>query len=123
MEIEQDLPVPDVRFEYEWAIWENVSIPKGIKLDWKDTIFKISKMATFKDPFTFFKIWDQYGYSQPMNFFSRKEEGKDERTIANFYDLGRDNVKVKIEALAVFKSGLEPQWEDKVCGKGGIFIY
>jgi len=58
-----------------------------------------------------------------MNFFSRKEEGKDERTIANFYDLGRDNVKVKIEALAVFKSGLEPQWEDKVCGKGGIFIY
>ena len=59
-----------------------------------------------------------------MNFFSRKEEGKTDRGIANFYEWGVDNKqKLKVGGLLLFKKGLRPEWEDKVCGKGGMFLF
>jgi hypothetical protein len=34
-----------------------------------------------------------------------------------------DKQKLKIGGLLIFKKGLRPEWEEKVCGNGGLFLF
>lgn len=83
----------------------------------------MQQVISFRDPFTFFSAWDVLPHSRPFNFFSRKEEGKTERGIANYYEWGPEKLKLKVGGLLLFKKGLRPEWEDKTCGKGGLFLF
>lgn len=111
MESSADLPVADVKFEHEWKVWENFEMKQ-----WKESL---EEVASFKDPFTFFAVWDKIPHSNPMNFFARREEGKTEKSTVNLYESRHG--KMKINTLSVFRSPIWPEWEDKMCKNGGLF--
>ena len=110
-EVFEDPPLPDLAFNHRWTVWEQYE-NKGMK-DYVDTMMKV---AWFGDAITFWRVWNKIPHSDPKNFFSFYKDGKQ---YVNYYEIKGDSQKVT--CLSLFKTGVDPAWEDKVNKKGGEF--
>lgn len=85
-----------------WVLWEQVVIEGK---NYSDATRKVTKFSTVQD---FWGIWN--GLPQPSELLEQKRIMRDQGSSS-----------VPIDALMIFKDGVQPQWEDPVNASGGHF--
>ena len=107
-EVYEDPEIPEFKLAQNWTLWE--------QYDWKGKNYTetMSKVAWFGDLIKFWQVWNQIPHSDPNNFFSKLEDGKQ---AANFYEV--KGTLQRVSSLAFFKTGVVPAWEDPRNRLGG----
>merc|ERR1719229_1021803 len=82
-----------------WVLWERVATGG----------YATSKVVTFQTVQEFWSVWN--GVPQPSELLDNKR----------FFRQQISNAPVPIDALMIFRNGIEPQWEDKANTNGGHF--
>ena len=115
----EEAKYPELAFADNWTLYEQYDMAKGS--DYSDSTRKV---ACFNDLVSFWKVWNTIPHSDPLNFVQYfAGEGEDHefkgKTVAKHYIV--KGAPKKISALSLFKTGIEPAWEDPVNAKGGEF--
>jgi hypothetical protein len=115
----EEAKYPELAFKDNWTLYEQYDMVKGS--DYGDSTRKV---ACFNDLISFWKVWNTIPHSDPLNFvqyFAEEDEDHEYRgkTVAKHYIV--NGAPKKISALSLFKTGIEPAWEDPVNAKGGEF--
>ena len=87
-----------------WSIWEHRKQGKGMTMG-KEYMAGMARIADFKTVQGFWQFWNQLPL--PSEFFTNKSGHK-----RVFEDR-------ELEALSVFREGIEPMWEDSMNTNGG----
>jgi hypothetical protein len=117
---EEHYPEPlseDVAIGLKWVFWEQYEEPPGInkKPTAEEYNKYMQKIGWFHDYISFWQLWhtlplkslEQYFYDKASNqvpIFTVTKEG--------------ETSQKRISALAIFQSGIKPQWEDPVNKEG-----
>lgn len=103
-----------VTLSSKWILWENyLEVPdENSKDKRKENNYEnlIKKICLFEDLITFWQFWNNYPGSDITNIFY------DGSRIVLFFEN-----KLRIEGLNLFRSGIDPKWEDPQ-NKGGKVI-
>ena len=109
----EEVKHPELAFQDNWTLWEQYETKHSS--DYKNTM---QKVACFNDALSFWKVWNAVPHSDPLNFIHYYDE-EQQQTVARHWKVHGEDTK--ISALSLFKSGIEPAWEDPVNAKGGDF--
>lgn len=109
----EELKFPELEFQDKWTLWEQYESKHSS--DYKKTMQKI---ACFNDPISFWRVWNSVPHADIMNQIHYFDDEKEE-TVSCFWKT--PDGLMKISALSLFKTGIEPAWEDPVNKKGGDF--
>mmetsp|Transcript_17205 Transcript_17205/g.49158 ORF Transcript_17205/g.49158 Transcript_17205/m.49158 type:complete len:235 (-) Transcript_17205:240-944(-) len=82
-----------------WTLWEQVATGS----------YSTSKVCTFHTAQQFWSVWN--GVPQPSELLENKR----------FFREQTNGPPLSIDALMIFREGIEPQWEDEANAKGGHF--
>eukprot|EP00921_Rhytidocystis_pertsovi_P020482 GHVQ01032679.1.p1 GENE.GHVQ01032679.1~~GHVQ01032679.1.p1 ORF type:complete len:248 (-),score=37.80 GHVQ01032679.1:338-1081(-) len=99
--LSQELPL-----QYGWHIWEQV-VPQKDHVDYSDNTKAI---ASFKSVQEFWRLWNHM--PQPSELLNSKRMVRE-----------ADDALHLVDALMIFKEGIEPMWEDPLNARGGHFEY
>lgn len=115
----EEAKYPELAFKENWTLYEQYDMVKG--MDYSDSTVKV---ACFNDLISFWKIWNTIPHSDPLNFVQYVAENEEDqelngKTVAKHYFV--KGSPLKISALSLFKTGIEPAWEDPINAKGGEF--
>ena len=103
--------ISDLMFTYKWTLWEQYE-----HQDETDYTQTMNKVAWFADSISFWRVWKAIPHSDPKNFFTHVIDGK---TYVNFYEI--NGKEQKVSSLSLFKTGIQPAWEDKMNKDGGEY--
>ena len=110
----EELKFPELAFADNWTLWEQYETKNSA--NYQDTM---EKVACFNDPISFWKVWNTVPHSDPLNFIHYYDEEGAKRMVAKHYVV--KGSEQKISAVSLFKTGIEPAWEDPVNHTGGEF--
>lgn len=110
----EELKFPELAFADNWTLWEQYETKDSA--NYQDTM---EKVACFNDPISFWKVWNTVPHSNPLNFIHYFDEEGANRIVAKHYVV--KGSEQKISSVSLFKTGIEPAWEDPVNLKGGEF--
>jgi hypothetical protein len=116
----EELKFPELAFTDKWTLWEQYETKHSG--DYRDTM---KKVACFNDPISFWRVWNSVPHSNPQNFIQHWPE-KDSAEASETKGMVAKHYVVKgelqkISTVSLFKTGIEPAWEDPVNAKGGEF--
>ena len=103
--------ISDLAFTYKWTLWEQYE-----HQDESDYTQTMNKVAWFADAISFWRVWKTIPHSDPKNFFTHVIDGK---SYVNFYEI--NGKEQKVSSLSLFKTGIQPAWEDKMNKDGGEY--
>lgn len=103
--------IPELALNHKWTIWELVETKGQANYN-----AGMEKVAWFGDAVTFWKVWNKIPHSDPTNFFAFEREGKN---YINYYEIKGSHER--INTLAMFKTGIHPEWEDATNKNGGEY--
>lgn len=110
-EVFEEPKIPELALNHKWTIWELLEA-KGHG----SYSAGMEKVAWFGDVVTFWQAWNTIPHSDPANFFAFQKEGK---SYTNYYEIKGSHEKVS--TLAMFKTGIHPEWEDATNKNGGEY--
>ncbi|CAK9028681.1 unnamed protein product [Durusdinium trenchii] len=100
----------DPALEQKWVLWEQLGL-SAAQRDSSQYSQATQHIATLETIKGFWKYWNHM--PQPSFLL----EGK------KFLRINKDDSRMVVDALMLFKDGIRPEWEDAVNATGGHFTY
>lgn len=117
MECFSNPAVPEFDLKGRWVFWEHFEdVSGGVKDRTKGYMNTMQKVAWFNDLISFVNVWQNIPHSDVANYFYDKN-----RTDQSVPLLKLEDTQRRINAISVFKKGIEPTWEDVINTQGGDF--
>eukprot|EP00922_Rhytidocystis_sp_ex-Travisia-forbesii_P060486 GHVS01089639.1.p1 GENE.GHVS01089639.1~~GHVS01089639.1.p1 ORF type:complete len:249 (+),score=63.72 GHVS01089639.1:299-1045(+) len=98
--------VKELPLQHVWHIWEQV-VPQKDSGDYSENTKAIASFRTVQE---FWRLWNHM--PQPSELLNSKRMVRE-----------ADDALHLVDALMIFKEGVEPMWEDPVNARGGHFEY
>eukprot|EP00922_Rhytidocystis_sp_ex-Travisia-forbesii_P060485 GHVS01089638.1.p1 GENE.GHVS01089638.1~~GHVS01089638.1.p1 ORF type:complete len:250 (+),score=47.85 GHVS01089638.1:206-955(+) len=98
--------VKELPLQHIWHIWEQV-VPQKDSGDYSENTKAIASFRTVQE---FWRLWNHM--PQPSELLNSKRMVRE-----------ADDALHLVDALMIFKEGVEPMWEDAVNARGGHFEY